>query len=99
MTQYAAKIGRGRWLVILHFPADYPGAGTKTVDRRKFLVRSGLAAGVVAAFPAPAIAQGVRELKLVTGWSKGLLLGPAGSTVGMSAAKRSSPFLSLKKRK
>ena len=53
------------------FPGGYQGGGVKYIDRRKFLVRSGLAAGVAAAFPAPAIAQGIRELKLVTSWPKG----------------------------
>lgn len=43
-----------------------------TIDRRKLLVSGGLAAGVAAAFPTPAIGQGIRELKLVTSWPKGL---------------------------
>jgi TRAP-type mannitol/chloroaromatic compound transport system substrate-binding protein len=38
--------------------------------RRDFLISAG--AGVAATFPAPAIAQGVRELKMVTSWPKGL---------------------------
>jgi TRAP-type mannitol/chloroaromatic compound transport system substrate-binding protein len=42
------------------------------VDRRIFLAHAGAVASVGAAFPAPAIAQGVRELKLVTSWPKGL---------------------------
>jgi TRAP-type mannitol/chloroaromatic compound transport system substrate-binding protein len=42
------------------------------MDRRNFLSRSGLAAGVASIFPAPAIAQGTRELKMVTSWPKGL---------------------------
>jgi len=42
------------------------------MKRRKFLVRGGLVAGAVAALPAPAISQGIRELKLVTSWPKGL---------------------------
>ena len=40
------------------------------MDRRSFLVSAG--AGVAATFPAPAIAQGARELKMVTSWPKGL---------------------------
>jgi TRAP-type mannitol/chloroaromatic compound transport system substrate-binding protein len=42
------------------------------MDRRSFLTQSGAVAGVAAGFPAPAIAQGNRELKLVTSWPKGL---------------------------
>jgi TRAP-type mannitol/chloroaromatic compound transport system substrate-binding protein len=42
------------------------------MDRRSFLTQAGAVAGVAAAFPAPAIAQGIRELKLVTSWPKGL---------------------------
>jgi TRAP-type mannitol/chloroaromatic compound transport system substrate-binding protein len=41
------------------------------MDRRSFLTQAGAVAGVAGAFPAPAIAQGVRELKLVTSWPKG----------------------------
>ena len=43
------------------------------MDRRQFV--AGASAGVAAAasaFPKPAIAQGVRELKMVTIWPKGL---------------------------
>src|SRR6516164_10608147 len=43
----------------------------RAMDRRGFLTRAGVVAGV-AAFPAPAIAQGTRELKMVTSWPKGL---------------------------
>src|SRR5258708_7780796 len=42
------------------------------MDRRGFLTRAGAVAGAAAAFPAPAIAQGTRELKMVTSWPKGL---------------------------
>ena len=42
------------------------------MDRRSFLTRAGAVAGVAATIPAPAIAQGVRELKMVTSWPKGL---------------------------
>jgi TRAP-type mannitol/chloroaromatic compound transport system substrate-binding protein len=41
------------------------------MDRRSFLTRAGAVAGAAATFPAPAIAQGVRELKMVTSWPKG----------------------------
>jgi TRAP-type mannitol/chloroaromatic compound transport system substrate-binding protein len=40
------------------------------MDRRGFLTRAGAVAGAAATFPAPAIAQGVRELKMVTSWPK-----------------------------
>jgi TRAP-type mannitol/chloroaromatic compound transport system substrate-binding protein len=42
------------------------------MDRRSFLSRAGAVAGVATTFPAPAIAQGIRELKMVTSWPKGL---------------------------
>jgi TRAP-type mannitol/chloroaromatic compound transport system substrate-binding protein len=42
------------------------------MDRRSFLTRAGAVAGAAATFPAPAIAQGTRELKMVTSWPKGL---------------------------
>ncbi|MBV8320017.1 MAG: twin-arginine translocation signal domain-containing protein, partial [Hyphomicrobiales bacterium] len=41
------------------------------MNRRGFLTKAGAVAGVAATFPAPAIAQGARELKLVTSWPKG----------------------------
>lgn len=42
------------------------------MDRRSFLKKAGLATGAVAAAPlaAPALAQGVKELKMVTSWPK-----------------------------
>ncbi len=54
------------------FPSALRTGRTKSIDRRKFLVRGGVAAGVAAGLAAPAIAQGVRELKLVTSWPSGL---------------------------
>src|SRR5262249_29289880 len=36
----------------------------RAMDRRGFLTRAGVVAGVAATFPAPAIAQGIRELKM-----------------------------------
>src|SRR5947209_20258068 len=42
------------------------------MNRRSFLTRTGAIAGVAATVPAPAIAQGVRELKMVTSSPKGL---------------------------
>ena len=43
------------------------------MDRRQFVAGAGVgAAAAASAFPAPAIAQGVRELKMVTIWPKTL---------------------------
>ena len=42
------------------------------MDRRNFLAGAGMTAGVVASLPAPALSQGMRELKMVTTWPKGL---------------------------
>jgi TRAP-type mannitol/chloroaromatic compound transport system substrate-binding protein len=44
---------------------------TTTISRREMLLRGGAIAGAAAAFPAPAISQGIRELKMVTSWPKG----------------------------
>jgi TRAP-type mannitol/chloroaromatic compound transport system substrate-binding protein len=53
------------------------------MDRRSFLTRAGAVAGVAGTFPAPAIAQGVRELKMVTSWPKGLAgLGTSADRLG-----------------
>jgi TRAP-type mannitol/chloroaromatic compound transport system substrate-binding protein len=41
------------------------------MDRRSFLTRSGTVAAAAATVSTPAIAQGVRELKMVTSWPKG----------------------------
>jgi TRAP-type mannitol/chloroaromatic compound transport system substrate-binding protein len=41
------------------------------MDRRSFLTRAAVVTGAAATFPAPAIAQGGRELKMVTSWPKG----------------------------
>src|SRR5215468_9856797 len=46
--------------------------GGTAMDRRSFLTRAGVTASVAATFPAPAIAQSIRELKIVTSWPKGL---------------------------
>jgi TRAP-type mannitol/chloroaromatic compound transport system substrate-binding protein len=55
------------------------------MDRRKFLFRGAVAAGAAAAFPTPAISQGIRELKLVTSWPKGLPgLGTSAERLGRS---------------
>jgi TRAP-type mannitol/chloroaromatic compound transport system substrate-binding protein len=43
------------------------------MNRRKVLIgMTGVATGAAATFPAPSIAQGVRELKMVTDWPKAL---------------------------
>jgi len=41
------------------------------MDRRRFLTRSGTVVAAAATVATPAIAQGVRELKMVTSWPKG----------------------------
>jgi TRAP-type mannitol/chloroaromatic compound transport system substrate-binding protein len=43
-----------------------------TVNRRSLMLRAGAIAGAAAGFPAPAISQGIRELKMATSWPKGL---------------------------
>src|SRR6516165_2541722 len=50
----------------------YATRSTTTISRRGMMLRGGAIAGAAAAFPAPAIAQDVRELKMVTSWPKGL---------------------------
>src|SRR5262245_18243509 len=42
------------------------------MDRRQFVAGAGVGAPAAAFFPTPAIAQGVRELKMVTIWPKAL---------------------------
>jgi TRAP-type mannitol/chloroaromatic compound transport system substrate-binding protein len=55
----------------------------KLLNRRRFLGGVGLAAGIGSALAAPAIAQGIRELKLVTSWPKGLPgLGTSAERIG-----------------
>src|SRR5215813_13066180 len=53
-------------------PRETKNSRRRAMDRRGFLTRAGAVAGVAATFPAPAIAQGARELKMVTSWPKGL---------------------------
>src|SRR5262245_46523621 len=58
---------------------------TQSINRRRLIVRGGAIAAAAAAFPAPAIAQGVRELKMVTSWPKGLPgLGTSAGRLGRS---------------
>ncbi len=46
--------------------------GRSSMDRRTFLAgTTAISAAAVTAFPSPAIAQGIRDLKLVTPWPKG----------------------------
>ena len=49
-----------------------PCIETATVNRRSLMLRAGVIASAAAAFPAPAISQGIRELKMATSWPKGL---------------------------
>src|SRR5258708_36529762 len=65
------------------------GEETMPMDRRSFLTQAGAVAGVAAAFPAPAIAQGIRELKLVTSWPKGL------PGLGTSAERLGGPITAI----
>jgi TRAP-type mannitol/chloroaromatic compound transport system substrate-binding protein len=44
---------------------------TTTISRRGMMLRGGAIAGAAAAFPAPAISQGIREFKMATSWPKG----------------------------
>jgi TRAP-type mannitol/chloroaromatic compound transport system substrate-binding protein len=79
------------------FPHGSRAGGAKSMDRRKFLARSGLAAGIAATFPAPAIAQGIRELKLVTSWPKGLPgLGTSAERMGQAITAASGKRMQVK---
>jgi TRAP-type mannitol/chloroaromatic compound transport system substrate-binding protein len=72
-------------------------AGTKSINRRHLLVSGGVAAGISAALSAPSIAQGVRELKLVTSWPKGLPgLGTSAERMGQSITAASGGRLRVK---
>jgi TRAP-type mannitol/chloroaromatic compound transport system substrate-binding protein len=42
------------------------------MDRRRFVAGASVSVAAASAFPMPAIAQGPRELKMVTIWPKGL---------------------------
>jgi TRAP-type mannitol/chloroaromatic compound transport system substrate-binding protein len=69
------------------------------MDRRRFVVGAsvGFAAAGASAFPTPAIAQGVRELKLVTTWPKNLLgLGTSAERVARSIVALSGGRLQIK---
>src|SRR6516162_8254404 len=59
--------------------------GATAMDRRSFLTRAGVTTSVAATFPAPAIAQSIRELKIVTSWPKGFPgLGTSAENRGIS---------------
>ena len=51
-------------------PEAVPCSETATVNRRSLMLRACAIAGTAAAFPAPAISQGISELKLATSWPK-----------------------------
>ena len=44
-----------------------------TRRRRELLLGAAASVGALASLPAPAIAQGIKELKMVTSWPKGML--------------------------
>ena len=77
-------------------PRVFSRPENKSIDRRKFL-GSGVVAGAAAAFPTPALSQGVRELKLVTSWPKGLPgLGTSAERMGRSITAASRGRLQVK---
>jgi TRAP-type mannitol/chloroaromatic compound transport system substrate-binding protein len=53
-------------------PGLHATRSTTTISRRGMMLRAGTIAGAAAAFPAPAISQGIREFKMATSWPKGL---------------------------
>jgi TRAP-type mannitol/chloroaromatic compound transport system substrate-binding protein len=67
------------------------------MNRRSFLATAGAMAGSSATFPSPAIAQGVRELKMVTSWPKGLPgLGTSAERLGRAITAISNGRLQVK---
>ena len=78
-------------------PHGVGAGGAQSIDRRKFMARAGLVAGVAAALPAPALAQGIRELKLVTSWPKGLPgLGTSAERMGQAITAASGKRINVK---
>jgi TRAP-type mannitol/chloroaromatic compound transport system substrate-binding protein len=72
-------------------------SGGKAVDRRKFLAGAGIGTVAAAALSMPAIAQGVRELKMVTTWPKNLPgLGMGAERVAQSITALSGGRLQVK---
>jgi len=49
-----------------------PSGSRAPITRRGMIVKAGAATAAAAAFPAPAISQGIREFKLATSWPKDL---------------------------
>lgn len=77
-------------------PRGLRRAGTKLIDRRNLLVGGGVTVGA-ALLSAPAIAQGIRELKLVTSWPKGLPgLGTSAERMGRSITTASGGRFQVK---
>ena len=68
------------------------------MDRRQVIAGAGIGiAAAASAFPMPAIAQGVRELKMVTTWPKSLLgLGTSAERVAQSITALSGGRLKIK---
>jgi TRAP-type mannitol/chloroaromatic compound transport system substrate-binding protein len=62
-----------------------PSIETATVNRRNLILCAGAIASAAAAFPAPAISQGIREFKMATSWPKGLPgLGSSAERIGQA---------------
>jgi TRAP-type mannitol/chloroaromatic compound transport system substrate-binding protein len=62
-----------------------PSIETATVNRRNLILCAGAIASAAAAFPAPAISQGIREFKMATSWPKGLAgLGSSAERIGQA---------------
>jgi TRAP-type mannitol/chloroaromatic compound transport system substrate-binding protein len=53
-------------------PGLHATRSTTTISRRGMMLRGGAIAGAAAAFPAPALSQGILELKMATSWPKDL---------------------------
>jgi TRAP-type mannitol/chloroaromatic compound transport system substrate-binding protein len=78
-------------------PRGSDRVGDKPIDRRGFLSHGGAAICATAAFPAPALSQGVRELNLVTSWPKGLPgLGTSAERIGRSITAASGNRIRVK---
>jgi TRAP-type mannitol/chloroaromatic compound transport system substrate-binding protein len=74
----------------------YRGA-IRPVERRRLLAAGGALAAAAATIPAPAIAQGIRELKMVTSWPKGLPgLGTSAERMGQRITAASGKRIQVK---
>lgn len=71
---------------------------TRTIDRRGFVRTAGIGlAATASAFPMPAIAQGVREFRMVTTWPRGLTgLGRSAERVAHKIAALSGGRIQVK---